>query len=257
MRLRHPDCAPLGALMFGALLLLAPIAHGADILFGSVFGTHFPGNEAGYGGALTWQRTLDAGGFLLGASDSIYPIGTLSEGDVDTYYRASTHLTVNAGFSVGAAWNGTSPSTLYKGRLSVDSQLNPLWTVHAGYQYIDLDLIHVNLATSSVEYRPVPAWVVKAGGGYSIDGSVADRYGNAEIDWFGKQRFFAGVVLGRTGYDPANLGQVALIERMFQLYTGAAVPIVAGTLNIGLDTLSLEGSARQTLRIGFTQTIKP
>jgi hypothetical protein len=69
------------------------------------------------------------------------------------------------------------------------------------------------------------------------------------------------LVLGRTGYDPSKLGELGVIRREFQAYAGAALALgsrpLHPTLTLAADTLSIEGVARQTLRIGFIQPLRP
>jgi hypothetical protein len=98
---------------------------------------------------------------------------------------------------------------------------------------------------------------IKFGGGSHIGGTVADRYAQAEFNWYRRERIYGGVIIGRTGYDPATLGQTANVERLLQLYAGATIPVRGSTLSVGVDSISLESSSRQTLRIGVTQPIRP
>jgi hypothetical protein len=247
---RCPKCVALAI-----LLASAGTARGADALIGSVYDTHFDGNFYALGGSLAWQHTFTGGGWLAGYSNTGYPIGTLNEGDVDVYRTFRGPITLNAGLSLGEATTVTRSSTLYKARTSVDVSVNPTWTAHAGVQYVDLYLIHGNLITASLECRLTQAWMVKAGAGVDANGTVGARYGTFEIDWLRRERLYAGIVLGRTGYDPAHLGDTTFEERLLEIYAGAALPISTATLTVGLDTLSLEGVPRQTLRIGLVEPI--
>jgi hypothetical protein len=252
LRVRSWLAALTGCVVCGA-------ACGSDTVIGSVSGTRFSGGDGTFGGVgLTYEHGIGSAGFLFTASRTDFPIGSLTEFDVDAFKTLSPQLTLTAGASLGDASTPGRSDTLYKARLSADSQLGA-WTLHAGYQYIALDLIHGNLVSSTVEYRTFPALGVKIGGGYHLGGTVADRYGQTEINWYGAgvERIYGGVVVGRTGYDPASLGETAVVERLFQLYAGAAIPIRRAVLTLGLDSLSLESSARQTLRIGLTEPINP
>lgn len=245
---------------FAACLIFAlsvSPAYADDTVISNVAGTHFggDGNEGAVG--LTWQHTLDRGGLLFGLNGSEFPVGSLTEVDVDAYAVSSARLSLTGGVSIGEAAGTTQSNTLYKARIYLDSPLGAAWLVHAGYQYIDLDVIHGNLLTASVEFRPIAVWGIKAGAGYDAHGSFLDRHGTVEINWYGPQRLFAGVVLGRTGYDPAALGQISVEERLAQIYLGASVPVALGVLTLGVDTLSLEGASRQTVRIGLVQPIRP
>jgi hypothetical protein len=252
MRPWLPKCAAAGALSLMTLL-----SHAADVLIGSVYDTHYQGSGDDLGGAIAWQHVGQPGGLLIGISNTGYPIGTLTEGDVDADYIVSPRLTVSGGASLGEASTPGRSNTLYKMRASVDATIDSRWSLHEGYQYFDLYLIHGDLLTSSVECHLPHSLGIRVGGGYDVNGTVANRYGDAEIDWYGKERLYAGVVYGRTGYDPAELGAAPFERRLFQVYAGAAIPVSAATLTIGVDSLSLEGVGRQTVRIGLNQPIPP
>lgn len=245
-----------------AVMTLANIGTNAsDTVIGGVSGTNFSGssfNQGTFGGiSLGLQHGMEHGGYLVGVSETDFPIGSLSEVDFDAYRVESPRLSVTAGASVGEAAAGSQSDVLYKARFSIDSQIDPMWSLHGGYQYIDLNAIHGNLIAATVEVRPLPLLGFKVGGCDDVGGTVADRYGSMEINWYGKQHLVAGLIIGRTGYDPASLGEVAVVERLFQLYLGASVPMRVGMIAIGVDTLRLEDSARQTLRIGLSEPIKP
>lgn len=242
--------------VFAAAAIAAVSSHAADTVIGSAFGTRFQGGQYAYGASLALQHPWNQGGFVFGWNYSEFPIGSLSELDLDIYRTESARLSATAGVSVGEAIAGAQTNVLYKARFSIDSQFDPEWAIHAGYQYIDLNVIHGNLASASIEYRPVPHLGIKAGGGRDLTGTDAERYGNLEINWYGSTRLFGGVILGRTGYDPASLGDSSAVQRLFQFYACAAVPTKAGTLTIGVDSLSLERDSRQTIRLGFTSPIK-
>lgn len=248
-----------------SLVLLASAfpAQASDTISGSAFSTRYDAYDwTGYGGSLSYQHASDMGGVIVTLNDTAYPIGSLKVVDLDAYRHEWDHVFISAGGSVGEALvPGAPSSTLYKAHLAVDTQFDPRWVTHLADQYIDLDQIHGHLMTTGVEYRPTPEWGVNVAGGYALSGTLADRYGQLALNWYGVEHLYGGLVLGRTGYDPAELGEVGAIRREFQAYVGAALPLGSGpyhpTLTIAADTLSIEGVARQTLRIGFVQPIKP
>jgi hypothetical protein len=240
---------------FAVLLAGTGLARATDTLIGSVYGTHFAGDYYALGGSFAWQRTFTDGGFVIGFGNTGFPLGTLSEGDVDVYRTLPGSVTINGGVSLGEATTAVRSNTLYKARMSIDAALDSTWTIHAGYQYVDLYLIHGDLLAAGAECRLTQTWTLKAAGGLDAHGTVGARYGSVELGWLQRQRLYAGVVVGRTGYDPAHLGEVTFEERLFQIYVGGAIPVHTATLTIALDTLSLGGAARQTLRIGLAQPI--
>jgi hypothetical protein len=250
-----------GAWLLGAAWLCP--AQASDTVSGSVFSTRYDTYDwTGYGGSLGYQHASDAGGVIVVLNDTAYPIGTLKVVDLDAYRHEWEHVWVSAGGSLGDAEVPGSPSsTLYKARVAVDTQFDPRWVTHLADQFIELDQIRGHLMTTGLEYRPTPQWGVKLGGGYAVSGTLADRYGQAALSWYGVENFYGGVILGRTGYDPSRLGEVGAIRREFQVYTGAALPLGTApqhaTLTLAADTLSIEGVARQTLRIGFIKPIRP
>jgi hypothetical protein len=251
---------PLHSTLVGLLgCLIFPVAYAADTVIGSVSTTRFSGGDGTLGGAvLAFEHATNDDGILMTGSRTVFPIGTLSEVDADVFKSLMCHVAVSGGASLGEASTSNLSEVLYKARFSLDSRWNSPWSLHAGYQYIDLDVVHGSLLSSTVEYRATPAGLgVKIGGGSHIGGTVADRYAQAEFNWYQRERFYGGVIIGRTGYDPANLGQTANVERLLQLYAGATIPIRGSTLSLGLDTLSLENSSRQTFRIGVIQPIRP
>jgi hypothetical protein len=239
-------------------MLAAAAAHGADTIYGSVLGTHFPGNQGSFGGmALAVQHAGSQGGVVVGLSDTDFPDGSLSECDVDAYRVTGSGWSVTGGASLGQAVSDTETSTLYKARVYADGRLDSSWWAHVGYQYIDLDVIHGQILTPGIEYRPDARWGLKVGGGYAPGGTLAGYYETVELDRYLPQHLFAGLILGRTGYDPATLGQVSVVQRLFQAYAGASFPMARGTLTVGLESIDLEGAWRQTLRLGITQPLRP
>jgi hypothetical protein len=248
-----------------AALVLASVCpvQASDTISGSGFTTRYDAYDwTGYGGSLAYQHASDLGGVIGTLNDTEYPTGSLKVVDLDGYRHEWDHVWISAGGSIGdAVITGAPSSTLYKAHLAVDTQFNPQWLTHLADQFIDLDQIHGHLMTTGVEYRPTPRWGVNVAGGYALSGTLADRYGQLALSWYGVEHFYGGLVLGRTGYDPARLGEIGAVRREFQAYTGASVPLGAGpyhpTLTLAADTLSIEGLARQTLRIGFIQPIKP
>lgn len=249
----------------------AVAAHASDTVSGSVFDTHYdapPGRVIvvgagnGNGESLAYQHASDDGGVIIALNNTEFPVGALRFADLDAYRHEWEHVWISAGGTIGeTSIPGTPSSTLYKVRVAVDTQFDPQWVTHLGDQFIDLDQIHGHLATTSLEYRPEPRWGVKLGGGYAISGTLADRYGQVGLNWYGVQNFYGGLILGRTGYDPARLGEIAAVRREFQAYAGAALPLGSApqhaTLTVAADSLSIEGVARQTLRLGFIKPIRP
>jgi hypothetical protein len=229
MRLLRPEIlvAALG-------LVAAPTAHATDTVIANATGIRFPGDEYAYGGALTLQHAGVAGGVLFGLNSTRFPIGTLTDFDADAY-RVMGRWAVTAGGSLGRAAAGPNVNTLQKAHLLLDYQVDTKWTVHAGDTYVHLARVEGQLLNASAEYRLAEGWSFKAGGGCAI----------------------TGIVDGRTGYDPAALGQISVVSRLLQLYSGASIPIGKTSLLLGLDTLDLEGRARQSLRIGFSRPITP
>jgi len=241
----------------------APLVQASDTLSGSVFGTRYDAYSwDGYGGSLAYQHASDMGGVIVTLNDTEYPTGTLKVVDLDGYRHEWEHVWISAGGSIGdASLTGSPSSTLYKAHVAVDTQFDPQWVTHLADQFIDLDQIHGHLMTTGVEYRPTPLWGVNLAGGYAVSGTLADRYGQVVLNWYGVEHFYGGLVLGRTGYDPARLGEVGAVRREFQAYAGAALPLghAAGApiLTLAADTLSIEGVSRQTLRVGIIKQINP
>jgi hypothetical protein len=238
--------------------LWTPLAQATDTISGSAFVTRYDAYAwTGYGGTLGYQHASDMGGVIVALSDTRFPVGTLAVVDIDGYRHEWEHVWLSVGGSLGNAATGNQSSTLYKARIAADAQLDPQWVVHLADQFIDLDTIHGHLMTTGAEYRPTPLWGVNVAGGYGVSGTLADRYGQLVLNWYGKDHLYGGLVLGRTGYDPANLGEIAVVRRLFQAYTGAAIPVGHAVLTLALDTLNLEGASRQTLRVGFIKQIDP
>jgi hypothetical protein len=249
---------PRSSAWLAALIGLAGAAHASDMMTGNVTGTRFSGGDGTFGGiGLTYEHATESAGVLVGLSGTDFPVGSLTELDLDAFKILSPRLTVSGGASYGSAATLDRTDNLYKTRLTADFKVDQALTLHANYQYIDLDLIHGNLAAGSVEYRPSQSFGIKAGGGFQIGGTIDAHYGQTEIDWYGPERIYGGLVMGRTGYDPATLGETAVEERLFQIYLGTSIPIRRTILTLGFDWLSLESSARQTLRIGLTEPIPP
>jgi hypothetical protein len=237
--------------------LLTSAAHGATTLSGDGAVTRFPGGDDAYSGSLTLLQTTQNGGFLLGLSDTRFPIGKLTEGDVDVYHALNTMFNVSGGLSLGESNSGVvHDSTLYKARLALDARIDPKWSVRIADQFIDLDTVHGHLATVGTEFRPTLKWGIDLTGGYALSGTLPDRYGQLVVNWFGTEHLYSGVIFGRTGYDPASLGATASIRRLFEVYAGAAMPVPHGTLSVSIDATNLEGQLRQTLRVGFMEPIK-
>jgi hypothetical protein len=259
MRPRSPRRTAAGLL----LALCGCAAQASDTISGSVFGTRYDSYHwSGYGGSLGYQHASDLGGVIVTLNDTEYPVGSLKVVDLDAYRHEWDHVWISAGASIGDALiDGSPSSTLYKAHVAVDTQFDPRWVTHLADQFIDLDQVHGHLMTSGVEYRPTPRWGVNVAGGYALSGTLADRYGQLALNWYGVEHLYGGVVLGRTGYDPARLGEVGAVRREFQVYAGAALPLGSApqhaTLTLAADTLSVEGVARQTLRIGFIKPVRP
>ncbi len=241
---------------WAVLLLRMQSVHADDSVLSDVFGIRFPGAQYAYGGSLSLKHVTSSGGVVAGFSDTQFPVGSLAVADVDVYRHETEHFYFSAGASLGDANTGSHSDILYKARLSVDAQIDPRWLVRMGDQFIDLNVIHGHLLTGGVQYRPTPKWGIDVSGGYGLSGTLADRYGQLALNWYGTDRLYGGVVIGRTGYDPANLGEVAAIRRLFQVYGGASIPIARGSLTLGFDSLSLDGAPRQTLRIGVVEPFK-
>jgi len=233
------------------------MVYASDTISGSILGSRFPGNEASYGGGLTYQHASDTGGVLLGIGDTKFPVGSLAVVDVDAYRHQFEHFWFTAGASLGDAQADDHSSTLYKVRLAMDTRIDPQWSARLADQFIDLDMIHGHLMTAGAEYRVTPLWGLGVSGGYSLSGTLADRYGQVSVNWYGRQHTYGGIVLGRTGYDPANLGETAAIRRLFQVYAGTNIPVGHAIVTLAADTLNLEGATRQTLRIGIIEPINP
>jgi hypothetical protein len=248
-----PKCLP--ALLLGLAGVAA--APAADTVIADFFDTRFPQNWYGYGGSLTVVHSEPGGGVVVAATDTQVPVGSLFVVDVDAYRLQTGRLTVSAGLSVGDAKSPTTSDSLYKARISADLQLDSHWFVHAGDQYVDLNAIRGQLASGSAEYRPSPQWGVKLGGGYSISGTLADRYAETALHWYGTTPMYGGLVVGRTGYDPANLGLISVVRQLRQEYVGAGIPLRRWTLNLEADNLTLNGQSRQTVHIGVTRAIRP
>lgn len=241
-----------------AAMLVGNFAHAADTLIGGIQATHFPGEElGGYDVDLTWQHFSPAGGLLLGASDTKVPDGSLEVVNLDGYRLAWQHLTLSAGASLGDAQIPNRSNLLYKARLAADSQLDANWSARLADQYIDLNLLHGQLMDAAVEYRPTPHWGIRIAGGYTVSGTLADRYGQLVLNWYGASHFFAGLVAGRTGFDPATLGESAAVRQLREGYAGAGLPMHWGTLSVSVDVLSLDGANRETARLGFSIPVKP
>lgn len=237
-------------------VLGGPLARGADIVIADLSATRYPGNEDGYSGSLTLQQSGENGGVLLGATKMTVPAGSLVVGNLDGYLIESKQVTLSAGMSIGDATTDARNISLYKARLAADVQINPSWSIRAADQYVDFDVIHGQIMSLGSEYRVNPSWGVKCAAGYSLGGTVADRYGEIALHWYGPEYVFAGIVVGRTGYDLVDLGQVDLVRRLRQAYLGTSIPLRRATLNISADDLALDGQSRQTLHIGVTWPIK-
>jgi hypothetical protein len=245
--------------IIGWLALLAGTpAHATDTLIGGVQAAHFPGEElGGYAADLTWQHSNANGGVLCGTTDTKVPQGSLAVVDVDGYRLQWQHLTLGAGASLGSAQTGNGSDLLYKARISADSQINPNWSVRLADQYIDLNLLHGQLMDTAVEYKPTPHWGIRLAGGYSVSGTLADRYGQLVLNWYGASHIFGGLVAGRTGFDPATLGESAAVRQLREGYAGVGWPMHWGILSVSADVLSLDGAARETLRLGFSIPLLP
>lgn len=245
-----------------------PLALGADNALGELYGTRYPGDGFAYGGSLAFQHATAQGGVVLGVGElrlpsglvvagTQAPAGALVVGDIDAYRIETAHFTFTGGASFGEATSGSTSNNLYKARVAVDLKIDSAWSVRLADQYLDFNIIHGHVLNSAVEYRPAPLWGVAVSGGYAVTGTVADRYGQIAVNWYGTQHLFAGVIVGRTGYDPATLGETAVVRRLAQVYLGAGIPLPLGTLTLGADTLNLAGAARDTLRVGFIRPISP
>lgn len=242
----------------GALCFYRPrIASSTESLGVETGVTRFSPDSYAYGTSLSLKESGQTGGALFGLSSYEYPVGSLSTVDVDAYRRESSHLTLSGGMSVGTAAGTTTTSTLYKARFAVDGWINPTWSARIADQYIDLDMIRGHLMTVGIDYRPTPKWGLGASSGYAVSGTVADRYGQLSVNWFGTQHLFGGVVLGRSGYDQSNLGETAVVRRLFQVYAGGSFPLKIGTLTVSTDSVDLGGAGRQSLRLGFIESIRP
>ena len=110
---------------------------------------------------------------------------------------------------------------------------------------------------TAVEFRPTPHWGIRLAGGYSVSGTLADRYGQLVLHWYGASHIYAGLVAGRTGFDPATLGETAAVRQLREGYAGVGLPVHWGTLSLSADVLSLDGAARETLRLGFSIPLRP
>jgi hypothetical protein len=231
------------------------LSRGADIVIADLGATRYPGNEDGYSGSLTLQQSGENGGVLLGAGKMTVPAGSLVTGNLDGYRIESKQVTLSAGLSIGDATTDARAISLYKARLAVDVQVNPSWSIRAADQYVDFDVIHGQVMSIGGEYRVDPRWGVKCAAGYALGGTAADRYGEIAVHWYGPEYVYAGIVAGRTGYDPATLGQIDLVRRLRQAYLGTSIPLRRATLNISADDLALDGQSRQTVHIGVTWPI--
>jgi len=251
-------------LRFIALLLAVAAfsAHASDTISGSGFATRYDAYDwTGYGGSLSYQHASDNGGAIITLNDTEYPVGSLKVVDLDGYRHQWDHVWISAGGSIGdAVTTGSPSSTLYKVHVAVDTQFNVQWTTHLADQFIDLDQIHGHLMSAGVEFHPTPQWGLNVAGGYALSGTLADRYGQVALNWYGVEHFYGGLVLGRTGYDPARLGEIGAVRREFQAYVGAAIPLghkpLHPTLTLAADTLSIEGVSRQTFRLGIIVPIR-
>jgi hypothetical protein len=238
------------------IMALSGAAHGSDVVIADVGATRYPGDDIGHSGSLTLQQSGVDGGVLLGASSTDVPAGSLIAGDLDGYFIQSKRVTISAGLSYGDAEAGSRTIPLYKARLAADLQINSSWSIRAADQYIDFDLVHGQTLTFSSEYRVAPSWGVKCAGGFSPGGTIAGRYGEIALHWYGPQYVFGGIVIGRTGYDLATLGEVDEVQQLRQVYAGTSIPFRRMTLNIAADILTLNGLPRQTLHIGVSWPIK-
>ncbi len=228
-----------------------------EIVTGGVTGTRFEHGGYAYGGTLSWQQPIAQGGVLANLSSTDYPIGRLTSLDLDGYGHLTSALTISGGMSLGDATGDGRSDELFKARIALDARLDSQWSIHLADQYTDLAEIHGQLVVVSTQYMPTLAYGISLGGGYGLTGTVADRYAAISINSYGRLQAYGGVVYGRTGYDPATLGQVAIIRHLVQVYAGFSVPLKHGRLTLGADSLDLEGDNRQTLRIGYIQTFKP
>ena len=251
---------PLRRLALCSASLLAFTAHAGTSVSGDGSVTRYAGGDDSYSGSLGLQQTTPGGGFLLGLSDTRFPIGKLAVGDVDVYRALNTRFILSAGLSLGEADTGVRrDSTLYKARLSLDARIDPQWSVRVSDQYVDLDTVHGHVATLGSEYRPSTQWAIDLTAGSALSGTLRDRYGQLVANWFGTgtEHLYSGVVFGRTGIDLSTLGTVSANRRLLEVYAGASMPVPHGTLSFSLDATNLEGQLRQTLRIGFMEPIKP
>lgn len=230
-------------------------AEAADSIIASVGGTNYSDSHASFGGSIGILHATEHWGVSAGTSDTQYAMGKLGVVDFDAYSLSMPRLTLSAGASVGSATTSAGSNTLIKTRLALESPLRPEWIVRCSDQFIELAQIRGHLFAAGVEYMPVPRFGIRLSGGYSISGTLADRYADAAFHWYGALHLFGGVVAGRTGYDPSRLGQDTIIRHLVQVYTGASIPIRHGTLTLSLDNTNLAGEPRQSLRVGFIEPI--
>ena len=245
MSLRHRKCAWL------LLVLGAASTHAADSLSVTTGGTNYSDSSASYGGSVGLLHTASRWGVAAAASDTVYAIGKLGVVDFDAYSLTTAKLTLSGGVSLGSATTPATTDTLVKARIALEARPTASWALRCSDQYIELAQIHGHLVTGGAEFLPEPKIGIKVSGGYSVSGTLADRYGNFEFDWYGKSHLFAGVVAGRTGYDPSTLGQITEIRHLVQVYTGASIPLHRVTLTVALDNINLAGAPRQSLRLGL------
>jgi hypothetical protein len=246
------------ALLALLLLLAGGVVRADDRVIADFAATRYVNDQIGYLASLVLQEELAHGGVLFGMTDIKVPMGSLYSADVDGYHRWSRY-TFSLGGSVGDAETGgtryssSTSSILYKMRAGADVRFDAQWSAHVGEQFIHLDNIHGVLLTSHAEYHPTPQWSINPGFGFGTAGNLADRYGELSAHWFGPQHVYAGIVIGRTGYDMENLGAVAVIRQLREEYLGISIPLHGISLNVLLDNLSLDGQARQTLHLGVTR----